>query len=773
MCDQCDMTDTWNNWVNRVRELWNPNLYRHAGNARGIRRIGSLPKPPLSHDNRHVDEERNEVDGHTEILRIKAVDLCLEENGRDHSTQEYELMRRNKGARLVVRRGQAFRLKLTLSRRYYRDRDAISFVFMVAGVEKPSYGHGTLVVTPLLPENAESQDIWGASLVDAYDNVVIVQILTDPECIVGEWNFEIDTKLMNDGALSYSHPDPFIVLFNPWCPDDDVYLESEEERKEYVLSDTGLLYRGSYNRMRPAVWKYSQYEKDVLECSLYLSHTVGEVGHHGTNDAVQVARALSAAVNSPDDYGAVFGNWSTDFSGGTPPTKWVGSMKILQQFYNKKKPVKYGQCWVFSGVLTTVCRALGIPCRNVTCYAAAHDTQNSLTVDYFVDEDGRVMEELNSDSIWNFHMWNEVWMTRRDLGTTDFNGWQVIDATPQELSGRKYQCGPTSVVAVKRGEVKIAYDGGFVFSEVNADKVFWRYNGPTQPLKLLRKDVNGIGLALSTKAVGSWTRQDITENYKYDEKSSEERSSMLKALKQSASIFSRYYLNEEFNDIKFDFELRDDIVIGSPFSVVVKMSNKSRDQDYTVTVILRVDAVTYTGKVGDSVKKTKEEVVVRRGKTEEIVLHVSYEEYYKRLVDQADFNIACLATVHDTNFEYFAQDDFRVRKPDIKIKIVAGEPVVGQEMTVSASLTNPLPVPLKNGQFRIEGPGLDKQLKIKLAETIAPKEEAKVKFQLSPKFEGKHSVVAKFLSKELTDVDGLLEFMVIDKATLSNIIPTR
>lgn len=55
---------------------------------------------------------------------------------------------------------------------------------------------------------------------------------------------------------------------------------------------------------------------------------------------------------------------------------------------------------------------------------------------------------------------------------------------------------------------------------------------------------------------------------------------------------------------------------------------------------------------------------------EEIILHVSYEEYYKRLVDQADFNIACLATVHDTNFEYFAQDDFRVRKPDIKLKVI-------------------------------------------------------------------------------------------------------
>lgn len=47
------------------------------------------------------------------------------------------------------------------------------------------------------------------------------------------------------------------------------------------------------------------------------------------------------------------GNWSDDFGGGTPPTKWVGSMNILQQFYKKKKPVKYGQCWVFAGVLAT------------------------------------------------------------------------------------------------------------------------------------------------------------------------------------------------------------------------------------------------------------------------------------------------------------------------------------------------------------------------------------------------------------------------------------
>lgn len=197
-------------------------------------------------------------------------------------------------------------------------------------------------------------------------------------------------------------------------------------------------------------------------------------------------------VNSQDDYGAVQGNWTTDFGGGTPPTKWLGSMKILQQYWKSKKPVKYGQCWIFAGVLTTIARAVGIPSRIITCYAAAHDTQNSLTVDYFVDENGEVMEELNSDSIWNYHVWNEVWMRRQDLNDHgEYDGWQAVDATPQELSDNVFRCGPASIVSVKRGEVLKPYDNGFLYSEVNADKVFWKYSGPTQPLKLLRKDVTG------------------------------------------------------------------------------------------------------------------------------------------------------------------------------------------------------------------------------------------------------------------------------------------
>jgi transglutaminase 1 len=40
------------------------------------------------------------------------------------------------------------------------------------------------------------------------------------------------------------------------------------------------------------------------------------------------------------------------------------------------------------------------------------------------------------DSIWNYHVWNDVWMARPDL-PKGYGGWQAIDATPQETSDGK------------------------------------------------------------------------------------------------------------------------------------------------------------------------------------------------------------------------------------------------------------------------------------------------------------------------------------------------
>ena len=84
---------------------------------------------------------------------------------------------------------------------------------------------------------------------------------------------------------------------------------------------------------------------------------------------------------------------------------------------------------------------LGIPCRCITNYISAHDTDGSLSVDKFFDSDGDTLGTGSNlgrqDSVWNFHVWNEVWMRRPDLTESFYAGWQVIDATPQEASDCK------------------------------------------------------------------------------------------------------------------------------------------------------------------------------------------------------------------------------------------------------------------------------------------------------------------------------------------------
>ena len=73
----------------------------------------------------------------------------------------------------------------------------------------------------------------------------------------------------------------------------------------------------------------------------------------------------------------------------------------------------------------------------------------------------------------NFHVWNEIWTKRPDLPNNKYDGWQAVDSTPQEESNKIYQMGPAPVSAVKNGEIYAGFDTGFVFGEVNADRVTW------------------------------------------------------------------------------------------------------------------------------------------------------------------------------------------------------------------------------------------------------------------------------------------------------------
>ena len=123
---------------------------------------------------------------------------------------------------------------------------------------------------------------------------------------------------------------------------------------------------------------------------------------------ISIARALSYRVNDR----VLEGNWSGDYSGGSTPTFWTGSAKILNKFMQSAQIVKYGQCWVFSGLLTTLFRTAGIASRSVTNYTSAHDAKNTdrkelemtggynRIVDVYLDEKGNVLDDVTNDSTW-------------------------------------------------------------------------------------------------------------------------------------------------------------------------------------------------------------------------------------------------------------------------------------------------------------------------------------------------------------------------------------
>lgn len=111
------------------------------------------------------------------VLTILHVDPCIGENGAKHRTSRYEAMSRNgDGSRLVVRRGQEFYLHLALSRDYDPDTDGISLVFTVDGADRPQYGHGTLVATPVLYPGQRSEASWQAYIDSLHSNFLRLKV---------------------------------------------------------------------------------------------------------------------------------------------------------------------------------------------------------------------------------------------------------------------------------------------------------------------------------------------------------------------------------------------------------------------------------------------------------------------------------------------------------------------------------------------------------------------------------------------------------------------
>ncbi|XP_003975980.2 coagulation factor XIII A chain [Takifugu rubripes] len=626
----------------------------------------------------------------TDYLDIVAVDMMSQSDGVNK--QQHRTMFYNSNY-LIVRRGQEFHVKLTFNRPYNPKEDKFALEFVIGA--NPDYSKGTYI--PVFP-NKERQSRWAGRIADSSNNDVTVGITPLANCIVGKYHMYI--AVMTPFGIRRTRKDPvrdLYILFNPWSPADDVFLDDEPERQECVMNEMGIIYHGAYDDIAERQWNYGQFNYGVLDACLYIMDR-SEMPITNRGDPIKVTRKASAMINSRDDDGVLVGNWSGDYTYGVAPTSWTGSTEILLTYASSRMPVSYAQCWVYAAVFNTFLRCLGIPSRVVTNYYSAHDNDGNLKTDIILDENGKIDRSRTRDSIWNYHCWNECYMTRPDL-PFGFGGWQVVDATPQETSDGMYRCGPASVQAIKHGEMCYPFDAAFVFAEVNSDVVFYS-RGKDGAMQPVRVNQTHVGRMVLTKAPGATTRRDITSQYKFPEGTSEERTVL-----EKAEGFGCHREKSRPPEADVDLVLPTlEVPVGQDFELSLEFVNRS-DQRRVVEAYISGNVVFYTGVTSAEFMLRDPTVTMKPNETVKETVVVESKKYMKHLVEQANLHFIITGKVKETGQIVTAMKVVALHNPKLSVK-VSGENRVSEEMMATVEFTNPFSFALADVYIRMEGPGV-------------------------------------------------------------------
>lgn len=579
----------------------------------------------------------------------------------------------------------------------------------------------------------------GEIIVPATHSAGVYTLQLDHKAAVGEASL-----VAKIGESEHVIETPIAVLFNPYSTKDTVYM-SPDSLSEFIENETGAIYTGSKDNYGARPWNFDQFDGTNLKVAMLV---LEDLSFEKRSSPIYVTRHLSAKGNVQDsDNGILHGKWSEPYDEGKKPWEWTGSTEILHQYYETKTGVKYGQCWVFSGLLTTLSRAVGIPSRSVTNFDSAHEGK---PYDHKIDEhwtqkdDGSYSRDSQEDSIWNFHVWNEGWFTRPDISKAA-DGWNAYDSTPQEESQGKYQCGPASLNLMKSSERDSKYDADFIMGETSAKVIRYVRKGTTSPYKELHTDHCHVGSLTATRNKHG---NGIDVKYLYKEKPAQCKvapsSSFLEVGDESVSYDDRAEI----------FTPKDLTVSGGEINGRFRIKGLSSSGSKKLTIKVKVEAVMYTNKAVGEVGAFTEEITLK--KKDEIIWIKFAEERYRQFLSKTDFfRITASAVEGDSEKPYaLLTKSFRLRMPKL-LMLGRTNLEVGHTVSVNMIFTNPLSVPIHNlkVQAQVSSSGFDESLTFTIPKLAA---RAKGHFPLKVKASsaGNMEIVATMSSEELVDVYG-------------------
>ncbi|XP_071527713.1 hemocyte protein-glutamine gamma-glutamyltransferase-like [Panulirus ornatus] len=710
-----------------------------------------------------------------DILRIQDVDFRPAENARDHKTTKYDLVHDTERPTPVFRRGHSFHLSLvTKDRQYDGTRDHLYLNFYFG--PNPTVPKRTRVVLPLTihKEFTRAPQKWDVRIQAQEANTLTLQVYIPATCPVGVWRCVVETATKNlpNKRTQYRAPEDIFVIFNPFFREDVVYMENEAQRAEYVTNENGKVYTGGSSYIHGRPWVYGQFDECVLPVACLLLDMSG-LPHTERGNPVKVARAMSYMIQAsdPGEEGILLPRYENEYRGGQNPHLWTGSVSVLQEFlWRGASPVKYGHCWVMAALMTSMCRALGLPARPTTALTSAHDTHHTLAVDRYVDRFGDLIERGpgrdQRDVVWAFHTWCDVWMARPDL-PSGYSGWQCTD--PARALRKRFSngCGPSSVVAVRKGDVGFSQDTVTLFSTLNSfvryfyedDDSEWGYTPYAQHrLQVCRSVV--------TKAVGQYDddgegdREDVTKTFRDLERSNPETLTVFNASRGMRKEDVYYDYQEQGSyDVEFQLLEPQQVTAGQAMSVTLQVHNRS-SETRTVQANISTRSAFYTGVYGTHLKRMTGQFTVPAGQTDSLTLRLDASEYQERLVDMAFIKITATGHVKENKQSYIDEFDFQFEKPRITIEVP--ECQVGQECTANFMFSNPLDVALNDCFLSIEVSGSYGPRTTQVNREVRPRETFTYSQTFVPRKAGDHRLVASFVSRQLRDVTGSRKLTVCE-----------
>uniref|UniRef100_M4AY73 protein-glutamine gamma-glutamyltransferase n=2 Tax=Xiphophorus maculatus TaxID=8083 RepID=M4AY73_XIPMA len=632
-----------------------------------------------------------ETNRHMEDFGIQHVNLELSENLERHRTDGF---RNSKG--LVVRRGTPFNISVKLKGRLFNPQTDSLRIKVTLG--------RLYAVMPVTFSEKHPSTRWNAYIDPSNLNhqELSITVSSPASAPVGCYKFQLYV-FTQDVRKSFVVGD-FILLCNPWCSEDAAYIPFEDQREEYVLSDSGLLFMGTPNNIVSRPWSFDLYEPGVLEACLDLlkvspqHQTNRKKDYMNRSNPVYISRVVSAMINSEDDRGVLKGKWTGDFKQGVSPSKWTGSGDILRLWVKSGySPVKYGQCWVFAAVMCTVMRVLGIPCRVVTNYNSAHDTNANLVIEEYYSETGQKLNRSN-DSIWNFHVWVECWMSRSDLGP-EMDGWQVLDPTPQERSGGVFCCGPAPVKGIKNQRTDLIYDIPFVYAEVNADVHTIILSSHDQVVGF-SKDTEKIGSLICTKAIGYPRVQNITGDYKWIKSPTSTLSSKSSTISNDSTLRRA----TASKGVMVFLTLAKHPVAGEPVVCLVKIMNKQKIPKM-MKVHLNAQAKEYNHSPSETFWDKHGVIQLAPMEVKVIQEHILPAQYEHVEGDNL-INLAVVLEDMSTSERVLASEEFNIASSGLTIQVAEENAIVpNKELTAFVTFTNPFSHPV-SGLLTVAGAGL-------------------------------------------------------------------